>query len=233
MTDRTADQRRPFTLPDSALASAAIEFVYGLAPEFVAHHSVRSYLFAREIAAAKGLRADIDYDDELVFLSCVLHDLGATDHGNGDQRFEVDGADAAAEFLREHGVSEPRITTVWRAIALHTSAGLAHRFGVVQAVTHLGIGTDIIGVERQLLSPGFADRVHEVYPRHNLGYALSEIVARQVQDNPTKGPPMTFPSQVHHLMYPALPQPTWFDLIEHAGWNDQPVDKQQDLNSAS
>ena len=51
----------------------------------------------RELAAADGLT---DYDDELVFLGCLLHDLGVTDYGWGDQRFEVEGADAAARFLR-------------------------------------------------------------------------------------------------------------------------------------
>lgn len=223
MAGRVADQRRLLMLPDSDLASAAREFVYGLAPEFVAHHCVRSYLFAREVAAAKGLRGDIDYDDELLFLSCMLHDLGVTDQGNGDQRFEVDGADAAAQFLRERGVSEAKINTVWQAIALHTSSGLAHRFGAVQGVAHLGIATDIIGAERHLLPTGFADRVHARWPRHNLGYALTEIVARQVQENPAKGPPMTFPNHVHQLMYPSTPPVTWFDMVDHAGWNDQLV----------
>jgi HD superfamily phosphodiesterase len=135
-------------LPDSDIASAAKEFVFDVSPAFVANHSVRSYLFARELAAIKGLRSGVDYDDELVFLSCVLHDLGATDHANGDQRFEVDGADAAARFLRDRGVQEDRVTTVWQAIALHTSVGIAHRFGAVHAITHMGIGTDIVGTAR-------------------------------------------------------------------------------------
>jgi len=106
-----------------------MQFVYDISPAFVAHHSLRSYLYGRELAAAKGLRPDVDYDDELVFLSCILHDLGVTDYANGDQRFEVDGADAAARFLRDHGVQEARVTTAWQAIALHTSIGLAHKFG--------------------------------------------------------------------------------------------------------
>jgi hypothetical protein len=223
MADHLADQGPQFGLPDSDIATAAMEFVYTASPEFVAHHCVRSYLFAREIAAAQGLRADADYDDELVFLSCMLHDLGATEHGNGDQRFEVDGADAAAQFLRERAVSEVEVNTVWQAIALHTSAGLAPRFGAVQGVAHLGIGTDIIGLGRQLLPSGFADRVHEAFPRHNLGYALAEVIARQAQGNPLKAPPLSFSGHVHQLMYPEAPQLTWFDLVENAGWGDLPV----------
>jgi HD domain len=209
-------------LPDSEIASAAKQFVYDVSPAFVAHHSLRSYLFGRELAAAKGLRPDVDYDDELVFLSCMLHDLGVTDHGNGDQRFEVDGADAAARFLRDHGVPEARITTVWQAIALHTSVGLAHRFGAEQAIAHLGIGADIVGNDKHLLPPGFADQVHASWPRHDLGHALAELIADQVEANPQKGPPLTFPGHLHQLFYPTTPTVTWFDIVEAAGWNDQP-----------
>src|SRR5258705_9931886 len=146
--------------PDSDIACAAKQFVFDVSPAFVAYHSLRSYLFARELAAAKGLKHDVDYDDELVFLSCILHDLGVTESANGDQRFEVDGADAAARFLRDHGVQEARVTTVWQAIALHTSIGLAHKFGAEQAITPMGIAADIVGADIHRLPSGFPDRVH-------------------------------------------------------------------------
>ena len=221
-TDNTSQLAGRIDLPDSDIARAAKQFVFDVSPAFVAHHSLRSYLFARELAAAKGLQPDVDYDDELVFLSCILHDLGVTEHANGDQRFEVDGADAAARFLRDHGVDEARVIPVWQAIALHTSSGLAHRFGAVQAIAQMGIGADIIGADRHLLPPGFADQVHASWPRHNLGYALAEVIAAQVEANPAKGPPLTFPSHLHQLMYPATLSLTWFDVVSAAGWDDQP-----------
>jgi hypothetical protein len=223
MTDNLSQPDSRIDLPDSGIACAAKQFVFDVSPAFVAHHSVRSYLFGRELAAAKGLRRDVDYDDELVFLSCILHDLGVTEYGNGDQRFEVDGADAAARFLRDHGVQEARVSTVWQAIALHTSVGLAHKFGAEQAIAQMGISTDIIGVDRQLLPPGFVDQVHSSWPRHDLGFTLAELIADQVETNPAKGPPLTFPGHVHQLMYPTTPAVTWFDLVRTAGWNDQPT----------
>jgi hypothetical protein len=209
-------------LPDSEIACAAKQFAFDVSPAFVANHCLRSYLFARELAAAKELRPDVDYDDELVFLSCILHDLGVTDHANGDQRFEVDGADAAARFLRDHRVAEVRVTTVWQAIALHTSGGLAHKFGAEQAIAQVGISADIMGIDRHLLQPGFAERVHAAWPRHDVGYALAEVIGRQIEANPAKGPPLTFPGHVHQLLYPTTPAVTWFDVVRTAGWNDQP-----------
>jgi HD domain len=169
MTHNCVPPTNEFILPTSDTAVAATEFSLGVAPEFIYTHSVRSYLFARELAAADGLRVDTDYDDELVYFSCVLHDLGATDHANSEQRFEVDGADAAATLLRENGVEEARVDAVWTAIALHTSTGLAHRFGPVTAIAQMVIYADIVGIGKELLPNGFADRVHELLPRHNLG----------------------------------------------------------------
>jgi hypothetical protein len=214
---------RLLELPDSDIARAAQGFVLDLGPAFVANHCMRSYLFARELAAVKGLRRDVDFDDELVFLGCILHDLGVTEHANGDQRFEVDGADAAAQFLRERGVPDDKIDTVWQAIALHTSAGLAHRFGTEHAVTQMGIAADVFGADRDLLPAGFADEVHESWPRHNLGYALSEAIARQIQANPLKGPPLSFPAHLHAMHHPESPSVTWFDVVRNSGWNDQPT----------
>src|ERR1700712_5800346 len=104
-----------FGLPAPAVAIAARQLRYDVSPAVIYNHTVRSYLFARELVMANGLPDD--HDDELLFLTCILHDLGATDHANGDQRFEVDGADAAARFLHERGVQEDRVTTVWQAIA--------------------------------------------------------------------------------------------------------------------
>jgi hypothetical protein len=149
-----ASNRAQSSFPDSDICSAALQLAFDVSPAFIANHSVRSYLFARELAAARGLRSDVDYDDELVFLSCILHDLGVTDYGRGDQRFEVDGADAAAHFLRAQGISNERVDTVWQSIALHTSVGLAERFGTEQSISHFGITLDVGGIERDLLSPG-------------------------------------------------------------------------------
>jgi hypothetical protein len=223
MTETESQPQGLPPLPDSEIACAARGFVFDVSPAFVAHHSLRSYLFARELASVKGLRGDVDYDDELVFLSCILHDLGATESANGDQRFEVDGADAAATFLRDHGVPEARVTTVWQAVALHTSVGIAHRFGAEHAIAQMGIAADIVGAERQLLPQGFADRVHASWPRLDLGYALADVIARQIEANPQKGPPLTMPAHMHEVMY-RRPAVTWHDVIGAAGWNDQPID---------
>jgi hypothetical protein len=208
-----------WTLPDSAICSAAFALAKKVSPEFMHNHCVRGYLFGRELAAAQGLRGGTDYDDETVFLSSILHDLGITTYGSGDQRFEVEGADAAARFLREQGLPDDRVTTVWQSIALHTSVGLGHRFGTAHAVCHSGIDLDVVGAQKELLPTGFAARVHAAWPRHNLGYALTEAIGRDTQANPMKAPPFSFPAHVHELVNDALPV-RFTDMVAGSGWGD-------------
>ncbi|MFL0243488.1 HD domain-containing protein [Mycobacterium sp. SMC-18] len=209
-------------LPESTIAVAAQDFCRSVSPPFIYNHCVRSYLFARHMATANGLRAGTDYDDELVFLACLLHDLGATEHANGSQRFEVDGADAAAAFLKSHGLTDGRIATVWRAVALHTSDGISHRFGNVEAVTQMGVGVDVFGRGREAIPQAFADVVHATWPRHDLGYALAVAIVEQVERNPAKASPLNFPGHLYNLRHPAGALPDYFDLVDAAGWNDRP-----------
>lgn len=206
-------------LPDTVTCSVALQLVADVSPAFLANHCIRSYLFARELAAANGLRGGVDYNEELVFLACILHDLGITDYGSGDQRFEVEGADAAARFLRDRGIAEDRVTTVWQSIALHTSVGLAERFGTVHSVVAGGISLDVNGIEKDTLQPNFAHRVHGAFPRHNLGYAIAEAIARDIEANPSKAPPFSFPAHVHEIINGA-PSISFLDIV---GWGDRPV----------
>ena len=87
----------------------------------------------------------------------------------------------------------------------------------------MGIRADIVGTDKHLLPSGFADRVHASWPRLDVGYALAEVIARHIELNPAKGPPLTFPGHLQQLMYPATPPVTWFDIVRAAGWNDQPT----------
>ncbi|WP_267307970.1 HD domain-containing protein [Mycobacterium barrassiae] len=219
MTDQLIIDTVQWGLPDSKICSAAMELARDVSPVFLHNHCVRGYLFARELAATDGLRGGVDYDEEVVFLASILHDLGLTEYASGDQRFEVEGADAAARFLHEQGLSGDRVTTVWQSIALHTSVGLGHRFGTEHAVCHSGIDLDVVGAQKDRLPSGFADRVHASWPRHNLGFAITEAIARGTQANPSKAPLFSFPAHVHQLVNDA-PVPSFADVVTNAGWGD-------------
>jgi HD superfamily phosphodiesterase len=75
--------------------------------------------------AMRGVRQNLKFDSELLYVAALFHDLGLVDAYHTDtKRFEVDGADAARDFLRSHGIPEPSADLVWQAIALHTTPGI-------------------------------------------------------------------------------------------------------------
>jgi putative intracellular protease/amidase len=181
--------------PQTQLATAADKLARTAEPDFMYNHSVRSYLFARVAAAARGLTAGEDYDDELLFLSCVLHDVGLTSQADRGRRFEVDGAEAAVDLLRANGLAAARAEIVWEAIALHTSAGIAEHRASEVALTRAGIGMDF-GSDADLVPGELAERVHDRYPRLDMARCLTDAIVAQAQGHPRKAPPYTLPGEL-------------------------------------
>ena len=84
-------------LPETALTRAAVQYARTIEHPAVFNHSIRTFLQAA--ASARSEECD-EFEPETLFLSCVLHDLGTAEVHDGPQRFEVEGADAAASFLQ-------------------------------------------------------------------------------------------------------------------------------------
>jgi HD superfamily phosphodiesterase len=118
-------------LPTDPIATAALKLARSTESESVFNHSVRSYLWAVLLAEHENVTGEADYDPVLLFAATVMHDLGVGSRARGQQRFEVEGADLAAELLIAHGISTSDVDRVWEAIAIHTSAGIAERRGLL------------------------------------------------------------------------------------------------------
>ena len=86
-------------IPDSLLAAEATEILREYSTDLLYNHSVRVYLFAAEQGRQQGLR----FDAELLYVAAAFHDLGLTKKFSSQtERFEVDGANAARQFLTAH-----------------------------------------------------------------------------------------------------------------------------------
>jgi hypothetical protein len=179
-------------MPDSPAALAALDLIRANESAATANHSVRAFLFATLSAEHRGVT---DFDPSLLFFSCVLHDIGLSDLGNRSQRFEVDGADVAADFLAQLGFSAADRDTVWEAIALHTSAGIAERRGPVTELTRRGIGADF-GRDTDFVGDEQAALIHAAYPRLDMARSLVDEVVAQAQARPEKGLRYTFAGEL-------------------------------------
>src|SRR5947208_7743237 len=105
-------------IPDSKLAREATDLLREHGTPLLLAHSQRVYLFG----AIRGRHRGWAVDHELLYIGAVFHDLGLTaKYRSQDHRFEVDGANAARNFLRANGIDEPTAELVWDAIALHST----------------------------------------------------------------------------------------------------------------
>lgn len=170
------------------------------------------------------MRPGVDYDEETMYLICALHDVGLSDIAGGDQRFELDGADYAARFLEDNGVTDGRVDTIWDAIAAHT-AGFTdspvwrRRRPPETWIAVEGIGLDIGGAPTDL-PPGFADLVHAAYPRLGGSRALADLVEAQALANPRKAPPASLAGELLRQRHPELPYLTWEAILASSEWGD-------------
>src|SRR4051794_2631041 len=115
------------------------------------HHVYRSWIFGSILASKIPTYENIDFEVHAV--SVILHDL-AWDHSSifstQDKRFEVDGANAARDFLKREAphFDDRQCQLVWDSIALHTTPSLAQHKELEVALCSMGISADFLG-------PGF------------------------------------------------------------------------------
>jgi hypothetical protein len=128
-------------VPDTALVRDAIDLSRSLLEPFLFNHVMRSWLFGISLSEA----AKVTPDAELLAVAAILHDLGLTERYTAENRFEVDGANAAREFMKDRGISAQQTQVVWDAIALHTTPTLALHKEPEVVMTHSGIAVDVLG----------------------------------------------------------------------------------------
>jgi hypothetical protein len=129
-------------IPDSKLARDAAQFIRDAEGDFLFQHSVRVYYWA----ALAGKRKGLTFDPELLYVAAMFHDFGLTaGYGKSHLRYEVDGANAARDFLRSYGISEAESERIWLAIALHTTNGVSPHLFPIAALLAEAANMDLVG----------------------------------------------------------------------------------------
>ena len=137
-------------------------FIREAEDDLLFNHSRRVFLFG----ALQGRRRGLEPDLELLYAGAMFHDIGLTEgYRDSMLRFEVDGANAARDFLRERGVDEAKIRKVWLGIALHTTPGVPEFLDPEIALVTAGVETDVLGIGCDDLSPEAVQAVTAAHPR--------------------------------------------------------------------
>jgi hypothetical protein len=174
------------SIPDSKLAREITELVRDTESPLLFHHSSRVYYFG----ALAGKRRDLSFDPELLYAGAMFHDMGLTpQHGSDRERFEVDGANAARNFLRSRGIPRADVETVWAAIALHTTPGIPRHMHPVVALVTAGVEMDVLGLGYPEYSDAERHAVVQAHPRSN---QFKEDIIQAFYDGIKRKPETTF-----------------------------------------
>ena len=203
-------------IPDSALAREATELIRDTTNELIFHHSRRVFLFGSLQSAPLKIRPDA----ELLYVAAMFHDTGLVSPYRGSvQRFELDSADTAREFLSSRGFTAAETTLVWTAIALHTTPEVPYGMDPVVAATTAGVETDVLGMRLEAIGPAAVEAVTEAHPRPNFKAEILQSFTDGFKDRPdtTFG---TVNADVLEHFLPGFRRIDFVDVIKNSAWPD-------------
>ncbi|KAH0343243.1 metal dependent phosphohydrolase, partial [Aureobasidium melanogenum] len=185
-------------IPNTTLSASALSFAYANLPLPVFNHSLRVFLLAKHLISHENTSTKhyLSLPDlDLLFTACLFHDMGVCDLCNGSQRFEVEGADAATDFLSSHHIAQEKCKDVWTAIALHTSPGIAERISPLARVVRIAVLMDFGSPLRdEFAAREYCDEIEEILPRLGVEKCLGDAVVRQAVEKPGKAPAVSWPN---------------------------------------
>ena len=169
-------------IPDTELVRDVTEFIRDTEDDLLFHHSRRVFLFGALHARRRGLQPDL----ELLYTGAMFHDIGLTDaYRESTLRFEVDGANAAKEFLTARGVDDTSAGRVWLGIALHTTPGVPEFLDAEIALVTAGVETDVLGIGRDELSAADIAAVTAAHPRPDFKNRILQAFAEGNRHRPS------------------------------------------------
>ena len=185
MTAASAQHIAGIVIPDTPLVREITEYIRDTEDELLFNHSRRVFLFG----ALQGHRRGLQPDPELLYAGAMFHDIGLTaEYRKSMLRFEVDGANAARDFLLERGVDEAAARKVWLSIALHTTPGVPEFLEPEMALVTAGVETDVLGIGRDDLSAEAIEAVTAAHPRPD----FKDRILRAFTDGMKHRPRSTF-----------------------------------------
>jgi HD superfamily phosphodiesterase len=199
-------------IPDSKLALEATELVRDVTDDLVYDHSRRVFLFGS--LNGKELR----YDPELLYVGAMFHDLGLTGkYRDSQQRFEIDGADAAADFLRGHGIGDAETQLVWTAIALHTTPEVPAHMAPEIALVTAGVEADVLGLGLDRISADERTAIVAAHPRPDFKNRILHAFTEGIKHRPAT----TFgnvKADVLDRFVPGFERTNFVDIILGSSW---------------
>ena len=164
---------------DTPVIARALDYARVHSEPYLFNHAVRSWLFAVRLGQLQGT----PNDGEVVAVGCLLHDLGLTNDFTGPKRFEIEGAEAARAFAREHGLDDRRAQLIWDSVALHSTPSIGLHKEAEVALCTAGIGVEF-GFQYDRIPPNEMQSILAAFPRLGMKRGFTDAVCRIVKTKP-------------------------------------------------
>jgi HD domain len=202
------------TVLDTPLITGAMEYARIHSEPYLFNHAVRSWLFAVRLAQLQG----VTHDAEVVAVGTLLHDLGLTDSFTGPKRFEIEGADAAREFAREHGLEDGRLRLIWDSVALNSTPSIGLYKEPEVALCTAGIGVEF-GFQFDRIPANEMKSILAAYPRLEMKRRFADSVCRIVKTKPETTYD-NFASDFGERFVPGYRRPSTVDFLMNAPFEE-------------
>jgi len=168
------------TVPDTPVIALALERARSDSEAYLFNHAVRSWLFAARIAQLKSIAHDV----EVLAVGTLLHDLTLKKDFKGPRRFEVEAADLARAFVRQHGFDDRRTQLVWDSVALNSTPSIGFFKEAEVALCTAGIGLDWAGWEYDRFPSEEMAGILNAFPRLDMKRRFTDSVCGLVKAHP-------------------------------------------------
>ncbi|MBB6550496.1 cyanamide hydratase [Nonomuraea rubra] len=167
--------------PETPAAAAALSVATRFYSPALLNHCVRSYLWGTVYAAAHG----IAFDDELYYVSALLHDLGLTEAFDSHRLpFEEAGGQLAWVFGVAAGWPVERAARVTEIITLHMRDDVSAATDPESHLLQVASSWEVVGRHPEEFPPDARTELLARYPRLGFGAEFLACFEDQTRRKP-------------------------------------------------
>jgi hypothetical protein len=169
--------------PDTPAGTSALAVATRFYSPALLHHCLRSYLWAAKYAEAHG----IAFDDELLYVSAMLHDLGLTDAFDSHRvDFEVAGGNLAWVFGTAAGWSPARAARAEEIIVLHMRPDVSADADPEAHLLQVATSWDVAGRRPEEFPAELRAEILARHPRQGFGGEFTACFEDQARRKPDR-----------------------------------------------
>ena len=174
---RLADIHVPTTL----VAEQAAEAAAAWCSKALMEHNHRAYLWA----AARGTDMGLAFDEELLYVAAMLHDIGLVRaFDNATASFDEAGGNVAWIFAAGAGWPVERRVRLSEVIVRHMWESVDPAFDAEGHLLEVGTAIDISGRDTDLWAPELHAEVLALHPRLDIATEFTACISDQARRKP-------------------------------------------------